>query len=111
MEKNLKNSMINARIIHLSTSHAGGAGIAARRLNLALNDYGIKSIFVAIEKAGYQVKATEVAIKRSLRNKLFSYLNARFSKLFMQKTYFTFFSISPSAHDVLSLKQSLLDVL
>ena len=95
MEENFNNSMINVQVIHLSTSHTGGAGIAARRLNLALNDYGIKSIFVAIEKVGYQVKATEVAIKRSLRNKLFSYLNARFSKLFMQKTYFTFFSISP----------------
>lgn len=36
----------NFEVIHLSTSHKGGAGIAARRLNADLNSIGVKSSFM-----------------------------------------------------------------
>jgi glycosyltransferase involved in cell wall biosynthesis len=95
MGENLKNSMISTKVIHLSTSHSGGAGIAARRLSLALNRYGINSIFVALERDGYLANNKEIAITRSLQKKMFSFLNSLFSKLFINRTYFTFFSMAP----------------
>ena len=36
-------------VIHISTGHEGGAGLAARRLNSALNAKQINSKFVALE--------------------------------------------------------------
>jgi hypothetical protein len=64
-------------IVHLSTGHAGGAGLAARRLNEALNSNGILSRFMAIEKTGFFAGANEVEIKRHGIQKITSAVNTR----------------------------------
>jgi hypothetical protein len=58
------------QIVHLSTSHTGGAGIAARRLNEVLTSLGFSSVFYAVGRKGYAPKANEFAIARSLATRI-----------------------------------------
>ena len=60
------------KILHLSTTTSGGAGIAARRLNKSLNYIGEKSILVTSSKDGSDVLENERILKRSLIRKLLS---------------------------------------
>ncbi len=52
--------------MHLSSSYTGGAGIAARSLNRALNSAGINSTFVSISKRGYELEEDELSINRNI---------------------------------------------
>jgi hypothetical protein len=61
---------MDLRIIHLSTSHNGGAGIAARRLNTALNLEGIDSTFVSLEDYISSPSINELRVSRSIFKKL-----------------------------------------
>lgn len=81
------------KIIHLSTSHSGGAGIAARRLhrNLLLN--GVQSYFVSIAKPSYNVGQNESRIVRSLHARFFGAINTRFSKKLSDNAYMTLMSV------------------
>ena len=54
------------KIVHLSTSHGGGAGIAARRLNHSLRSVGVDSIFVALSHKEFKLNEGEIEIKRSI---------------------------------------------
>jgi glycosyltransferase involved in cell wall biosynthesis len=80
------------KIVHLSTSHGGGAGIAARRLNHSLRSVGVDSIFVALSHKEFKLNEGEIEIKRSIISRIFSAISTKFSKLFQKKTYFTFIS-------------------
>jgi glycosyltransferase involved in cell wall biosynthesis len=53
-------------ISHLSTTHQGGAGIAARRLNDGLVQAGIDSTFVSLHRRGYVPRDHEFEIRRGL---------------------------------------------
>ena len=54
------------RIVHLSTGHLGGAGLAARRLNAGLQALGVKSSFFALENPTYLPQKGEYEIARSV---------------------------------------------
>ncbi len=54
------------QIVHLSTGHLGGAGLAARRLNAGLQAEGIKSSFFALENPTYLPQMGEYEIARSV---------------------------------------------
>ena len=41
-------------VIHLSTGHLGGAGLAARRLNSQLNAAGVDSRFYALGRSDFK---------------------------------------------------------
>ena len=58
------------QVVHLSTSHTGGAGIAARRLNQVLNSRDFSSVFYAIDRKDYAPKASEYVIDRSLATRI-----------------------------------------
>lgn len=66
-----------AEVVHLSTGHAGGAGLAARRLNESLNESGANSKFFALKQKGYIPVAHEFEIGRSLPKKIEGALNTR----------------------------------
>ena len=85
---------MDLRIIHLSTSHNGGAGIAARRLNTALNLEGINSTFVSLEDYISSPSINELRVSRSIFKKLLCGLTTLLSNKLMKKTYFTLLSIS-----------------
>ena len=65
------------KVIHLSTTHTGGAGLAARRLNQSLNILGVESVFLALSRLDFQVKLNEVSIKRNFTTKFLSGIMAR----------------------------------
>jgi glycosyltransferase involved in cell wall biosynthesis len=90
------------KVIHLSTGHLGGAGLAARRLNQDLRLRGINSSFIALAHDDFQPEIGEFDIRRgiftSFISKATTFLNIRFSK----KTLFTLVSISSLKRDTIS---------
>jgi len=53
------------KIIHLSTGHLGGAGLAARRLNAGLCAAGVDSEFYALSHVSYLPQAHEFELQRT----------------------------------------------
>jgi len=80
------------RVIHLSTGHAGGAGLAARRLNSGLNDAGVNSTFLALAKRSFKPKKNELGIKRNLFRITLSVVTLKFQKNFSKKVMFSSWS-------------------
>ena len=84
----------NFEVIHLSTSHKGGAGIAARRLNSELNSMGVKSSFYTIAKQDFTLGLNEYSIKRSFYRLVPAYLSMLVGKITINITFFSIFSSS-----------------
>ena len=82
------------RVIHLSTGHEGGAGLAARRLNSALNANGIRSTFGALKNPKYIVGENEFSISRKFWQRLISGLLIRLQKLVSSKVLFSLISLN-----------------
>jgi glycosyltransferase involved in cell wall biosynthesis len=82
------------KILHLSTGHLGGAGLAARRLNQELNSVGFSSFFLAIANKSYKPGKQELALPRSkserLRSKFVTVVNQNMS----DKVLFSTFSLN-----------------
>ena len=80
------------RVIHFSTGHLGGAGLAARRLNQGLLDRGIDSTFFAIENKTFPISEHEMPLTRSITNsiigKFVTFLNLKIGK----KVFFSLFN-------------------
>ncbi len=60
------------KIVHLSTGHLGGAGLAARRLNAGLRESGINSTFFALQHPSYKIESGEYEIGRSFSQRVIS---------------------------------------
>lgn len=88
------------KVIHLSTGHEGGAGLAARRLNSALNAQGIQSTFGALKNPRYVPGPNEFTILRKFRQRLLSGLLIRIQRLLSEKVLFSVMSLN-----VCTLKQ------
>jgi len=82
----------NFRVIHLSTSHKGGAGIAARRLNSELNSLGIDSIFYSIFKSDFIRSENELFIQRGPFRRLLSFLSSKLGQITLNTTFFSIIS-------------------
>jgi glycosyltransferase involved in cell wall biosynthesis len=86
-------------VVHLSTGHLGGAGLASRRLNAKLNEAGINSKFYALNQSNFTPNSNEYSIERSyfkrLISALFSFLGSRLSS----KIFFSLISISTIPKD------------
>ena len=79
----------NYKVLHISTSHTGGAGIAARRLNQGLNASGTSSSFLTTARTGFSPNVNEFVIERRVIFKIQSVVIAKFNSNLNQKTYFT----------------------
>lgn len=79
-------------VLHLSTAHIGGAGIAARRLNSALNEAGYPSIFLAIESKSFTPSSTEQSVRRPQIKRLWGAVTAKLNSNIASDTYFTLFN-------------------
>lgn len=82
------------RILQLSTGHLGGAGLAARRLNEALVQAGVKSTFVALENPSFKPSLNEISIRRNLFSRIVGGSSAKIQNYFSRKTLFSSFSIN-----------------
>lgn len=87
-------SEIPWRVVHLSTGHQGGSGLAARRLNSALNQNGVQSLFGALENPTYILADNEFSISRKLWQRLLSGLLIRLEKFFSNKVLFSLISLN-----------------
>lgn len=63
------------KVLHLSSSIEGGAGIAASRLNQALNEFGVDSRLVTISEVS---GIGEITIHRGFRRMFLGKLNSLF---------------------------------
>ncbi len=82
------------QVIHLSTGHEGGAGLAARRLNSALNQQGVNSSFGALQNPSYILGDNEFSISRNIIQRLLSGLIVRSQRLLTKKVLFSLKSLN-----------------
>lgn len=77
------------RIVHLSTGHQGGAGLAARRLSRGLQSVGVDSSFLALENLTYLPGKHESQIRRDLWQRLQAGISTFVSKELTDKSLVT----------------------
>ena len=85
---------LDFKVIHFSTGHAGGAGLAARRLNWELNNAGIFSKFYALEKTDYKPEENEYVISRTNRLRILSGISTLLNNWISNESFFSLFSIN-----------------
>lgn len=95
--------MVPKKILQLSTGHLGGAGIAARNLNVGLNEIGIHSTFVATSQTNYHLEMAESAIKRKFSKSLIGRGNSLVNRFISSKSVFTLHSSSSSLENILQI--------
>jgi len=76
-------------VIHLATSHTGGAGIAARRLNAELNSIGLESSFYALSKKGFNPLANEFALNRTIAQRFAGGISRQLSDRLINQSFFS----------------------
>ena len=81
-------------VVHLSTGHLGGAGLAARRLNAKLNKAGINSKFFALGQSDFTPALNEFLILRKPLKRLASALLSSFQPRLSSKILFSLFSVN-----------------
>ena len=86
--------LIQYKIIHLSTTHTGGAGIAARRLNKELNNFGVLSSFYSLGQKDYIPSKNEFVINRSKFKVLYGKTSVIAAKILSKTSFFSIFSTS-----------------
>ena len=68
------------KIVHLSTGHLGGAGLAARRLSAGLQSIGVNSTFVSLSHSTYLPSENEIQISRNFPQRVSSGFSTLTSK-------------------------------
>jgi len=81
-------------VIHLSTGHLGGAGLAARRLNQQLNELNINSTFYALQNKDFDPSLNENSIQRTIIKRFFSKIVALGEGKLSSKVFFSPLSIN-----------------
>lgn len=84
---------VRAQVVHISTSHSGGAGIAASRLHEALLESGIDSQLLTLEKTELNKASVKLKLDPFHFSKYFRALTTVIGKILMQETYFTLVSV------------------
>ena len=80
------------KIIHLSTSHTGGAGIAAGILNSKLVEIGVESRLVTLKKRNLESGSSTTLFERAFYSRALSLLISRFNLIFSKSSFFSLFS-------------------
>jgi hypothetical protein len=78
------------QVVHLSTTHTGGAGIAARHLNVMLNARNFDSQFIALDRKGFHIRRDEEPISLSLMERTHNKLVTGFNYLLGQPFFSLF---------------------
>jgi glycosyltransferase involved in cell wall biosynthesis len=81
-------------VVHLSTGHLGGAGLASRRLNTRLNSAGVDSTFYALGRSDFTPGPNEFSIARTLLNRFASALLTSIESRLSSKILFSPLSIN-----------------
>lgn len=97
----MSSKSIDYEIIHLSTGHLGGAGLAARRLNQALNESGVKSTFAALARKDFIPLEHEISIPRNSFSKYLSGALAYLQSKLSTKIFFSLISLNSLNRNIL----------
>lgn len=81
-------------VIHLSTGHDGGAGLAARRLNSSLVKAGVSSQFISIKNKTYTPDVHESHLGRNLLVKIFSAAISKAQSNLSSRFFFSVYSLN-----------------
>lgn len=73
------------RIVQIATSTDGGAGIAARRLNSALNGFGLTSILFSGSATNLPIEPNEIVVKKNTLIRSYSKIITFTQRFFLQK--------------------------
>lgn len=98
----MKKDSTNWEVIHISTGHEGGAGLAARRLNAALISTKVNSKFIALEHPNYFPATNERALKRNFWQKVLSGISSKIQMKLSSRVFFSMVSVN-----VLTIKKLL----
>jgi len=85
------------RISHISTTHTGGAGIAARNLNSILTSHSIDSKFLALEQADFFMGLNEISMSRNFFERARSGIYGNVQNRLSKKSFFSLASYSPTS--------------
>jgi|688.fasta_scaffold04272_16 glycosyltransferase involved in cell wall biosynthesis len=85
------------KISHISTTHAGGAGIAARNLNSELTARGVDSKFLALKQVDFLSGASEISLPRNFSERLRSGIYGNLQNRLSAKSFFSLVSYSPAS--------------
>lgn len=91
------------KIAHISTTHQGGAGIAARHLSKALNLHSINSSFFSLQADSYSAGDNEHSIARSLQNRVAAKVTTSINLALSKES---FFSLVSNSIDIKALIQT-----
>jgi glycosyltransferase involved in cell wall biosynthesis len=86
----IENNSIS--VIHIATSHTGGAGIAARRLNAELNSIGVDSSFYALSKKGFKPLMNEFELHRTFLQRVAGGISRQVSDRIINQSFFSLVS-------------------
>jgi glycosyltransferase involved in cell wall biosynthesis len=79
-------------VIHVATSHTGGAGIAARRLNSELNSIGVVSSFYALSKKEFIPLVNEYELNRNFIQRTAGVMSRILSDRLINQSFFSIIS-------------------
>lgn len=99
------------KIVHIATTTAGGAGIAARRLNGALNSVGVKSVLITGSSTTRTVKRNEIKIQKSASKRLLSKVLTFIQSRVIQKDEFLITAVSLPLLDIAMIRKEKPDVI
>ncbi len=88
-EMNQNSLKQELNVIHLATSHMGGAGIAARELNRKLGTKGVNSKIVFLDRKQLATQSNEIKLDRNFWTKILSYLISRINLSLSGTSYFS----------------------
>lgn len=99
------------KITHIATTTAGGAGIAARRLNGALNSVGVDSVLITGSSSGSTSERNEIKIQKSAIKQLLSKALTIIQSRVIQKDKFLITALSLPLLDIAMVKRENPDVI
>jgi len=85
------------KISHISTTHVGGAGIAARNLNSELTARGVDSKFLALKQVDFSSGINEISLPRNFSERLRSGIYGNLQNRLSEKSFFSLASYSPDS--------------
>ena len=86
------------QVIHFATGSVGGAGLAARRLNRALNNSSFNSKFYSPTRKNFSPEIDEFELSRSLFSTVKSAISTRMQESFNSISFFSLFSVNTISH-------------
>jgi glycosyltransferase involved in cell wall biosynthesis len=88
----LQSEIKNFKVVHLSSSTSGGAGIAAKRLNSALKAFGIESTIISLNGSSREEIGDVVYVSRTLSSLILGKISTIINLHLSRMSFFSLFN-------------------